>query len=103
MTLPRHKATIASAGSGKTQTIIDRALAAGVEGRRVLITTYTIENRNQIERRVAAALGAVPPNVDILTWYRFVINELCHPYQLSFLGEIGVVGSLNFAGKPNLY
>jgi DNA helicase II / ATP-dependent DNA helicase PcrA len=96
MTSPRHSATIASAGSGKTQRIIDRALAAAAEGQRVLITTYTIENKNQIERRISGA-------VDILTWYRFVINELCHPYQLSLLGEIGVVGSLNFGGEPFKY
>jgi len=100
MTSPRHTATIGAAGSGKTQRLIDRALAAAGDGKRVLITTYTIENRNQIERRVAEACGVVPANVDILTWYRFVINELCHPYQLAFLGEVGVVGSLNFEGKP---
>jgi DNA helicase-2/ATP-dependent DNA helicase PcrA len=71
--------------------------------RRVLITTYTIENRNQIERRIGAAAGAVPANIDILTWYRFVINELCHPYQLSFMGAIGVLGALNFGGTPSRY
>lgn len=103
MTSPRHSATIASAGSGKTQRIIDRALAAAAKGDRVLITTYTIENRNQIERRISAAVGAIPLNIDILTWYRFVINELCRPYQLSLLGEIGVVGSLNFDGEPFKY
>jgi superfamily I DNA/RNA helicase len=100
MTSPRHTATIGAAGSGKTQRLIDRALAAAADGKRVLITTYTIENRNQIERRVAQACGAVPRNVDIITWYRFLINELCHPYQLAFLGQIGVVGSLNFEGRP---
>ena len=103
MTSVRHKAIIGSAGSGKTQRLIDLALAAAANGRRVLLTTYTIENRTQLEHRIAAALGAVPANIDILTWYRFVINELCHPYQLSFLGDIGVVGSLNFGGKPFLY
>jgi superfamily I DNA/RNA helicase len=102
MTSPkRHSATVGSAGSGKTQRLIDGALAAMTDGRRVLITTYTIENRNQIERRIAEAMGAVPSSVDILTWYRFVISELCHPYQLAFLGEIGVVGALNFEGKPS--
>ena len=100
MTSPRHTATIGAAGSGKTQRLIERALAAAAHGKRVLITTYTIENRNQIERRVAETCGVVPTNVDILTWYRFVINELCHPYQLAFLGEVGVVGSLNFEGRP---
>lgn len=100
MTSPRHTATIGAAGSGKTQRLIDRALAAAADGKRVLITTYTIENRNQIERRVAEACGVVPANVDILTWYRFLINELCHPYQLAFLGQIGVVGSLFFESAP---
>ncbi len=103
MTSPRHTAVIGAAGSGKTQQIIDRALAAAAQGRRVLITTYTIENRAQLERRIAAAAGTVPAEIDILTWYRFVINELCHPYQLAFLGKVGVVGSLNFGGEPFRY
>ncbi|MDZ7751428.1 MAG: UvrD-helicase domain-containing protein [Gammaproteobacteria bacterium] len=100
MTSPRHTATIGAAGSGKTQRLIDGALAAAADGKRVLITTYTIENRNHIERRVAQACGVVPRNVDILTWYRFLINELCHPYQLAFLGQIGVVRSLFFENAP---
>lgn len=100
MTSPRHTATIGAAGSGKTQRLIDRALAAAADGKRVLITTYTIENRNQIERRVATACGAVSRNLDIITWYRFLINELCHPYQAAFLGQIGVVGSLYFENAP---
>lgn len=103
MTSPRRSATIACAGSGKTHRLVEGALAAAESGERVLITTFTIENRNEIARRVSAEVGAIPPNVDIDTWYRFVINELIRPYQLSLLGEIGIVGSLNFDGKPFKY
>lgn len=103
MTSHRHTATVASAGSGKTQRILDRALDAAADGKHVLITTYTIENRNQIERRISERAGAIPRNIDILTWYSFVINELCRPYQLSLLGDIGVINSLNFGGEPFKY
>jgi DNA helicase-2/ATP-dependent DNA helicase PcrA len=103
MTSPRKTAIIASAGSGKTQTIIDRALAAADEGGRVLITTFTIQNRNQIQRRISATVGCVPPNIDILTWYTFLIHEMCRPYQLSFLGQIGIVRALDFSADPPRY
>lgn len=50
MPSPDHVAVIAAAGSGKTQRIVSAALDAVAAGRRVLVTTYTVENRNQIER-----------------------------------------------------
>lgn len=103
MSSPRHTALIGSAGSGKTQRLLDQALASAASGRRVAITTYTIENRNQLERRIAEAVGTVPPNIDILTWYGFLLHELCRPYQLAFVGDVGVVASVNFKGDPFQY
>lgn len=76
---------------------------AASSGHRVLVTTYTVENRNQLHRRISERFGAIPPNIDVITWYQLVINELCRPYQRSVLGEIGVPGSLNFSGRPLPY
>ena len=56
MPSPRNRAIIAAAGSLKTQYIIDEALAAPA-GQRVLITTYTRENCDQIVRRLCQANG----------------------------------------------
>lgn len=103
MPLPNHVAIIAAAGSGKTQRIVTDALDAVADGKRVLVTTYTVENRNQIERRICELAGVVPPQLEIMTWFSFIINELCRPYQLGFIGDIGVVRSLDFHGKPNRF
>lgn len=56
---PSNRAIIAAAGSGKTGYVIAQALAAP-PGRRVLITTYTRENRAQILRRFGDAHGCLP-------------------------------------------
>jgi DNA helicase-2/ATP-dependent DNA helicase PcrA len=102
MTSPRHTATIASAGSGKTGEIVERALLAAAEGGRVLVTTYTNENHNELERRIAEAAGSVPAAIEIRTWYSFVISELCRPYQSSCLGRVNHVGSMaGFDVRPH--
>ena len=51
MPSPNNRAIIAAAGSRKTQYMIDEALAAPPD-QRVLITTYTRENCDQIIRRL---------------------------------------------------
>ena len=57
MPSPSNRAIIAAAGSLKTQYVIDEALAAPV-GQRVLITTYTRENCDQIIRGCAGPTAA---------------------------------------------
>lgn len=99
--MPSHKnvAVIAAAGSGKTETVIDTALAR--DGR-VLILTFTNENRHQIEERIVNKLGAIPENVEVRGWFEFLINECCRPYQTSLTNKVGFIGSLNFQGQRPL-
>lgn len=89
-------AIIAAAGSGKTQDIIDRALVD--RSRRVLITTYTTDNLDQIRRRLAvAAGGVVPSNITTMSWFSFLLNHGARPYQRAVLDDVpNVVKSLNF-------
>jgi DNA helicase II / ATP-dependent DNA helicase PcrA len=93
-----NRAIIAAAGSLKTQFVIDEALAASA-GQRVLITTYTRENCDQITRRLGQANGCVPPNVSVLGWFTFLMNQAARPYQSVITGRIDYARSLNFKGS----
>ena len=72
---------VASAGSGKTTTIIDLACAA-VDSR-VALVTYTTNNTSGIERLIYKRRSYVPPHVTISTWYSFLLRHLVRPYQRS--------------------
>jgi DNA helicase II / ATP-dependent DNA helicase PcrA len=100
MPLPNNLAVIAAAGSGKTQYVIDEALAAPA-GQRILITTYTRENCDQIIRRIQAVDGYKPSHVSVQGWFSFLINQAARPYQSSVIGQIDFVKSLNLkANRP---
>ena len=88
-----NTAVIAAAGSGKTDLIITRALSD--PSRQVLITTYTIENAREIRSRLCQAAGLVPPNVEVLTWFEFLLRHGVKPYQ-SHVTEMGRARSINF-------
>jgi DNA helicase-2/ATP-dependent DNA helicase PcrA len=94
-------AIIAGAGARKTQTIIDGALAD--TSRRTLITTYTNENLRQIEARIRAIAGAVPPHVRLRTWFSLLLNDGVRPYQSAVLDRVGVVKGLNVVSRRPLY
>jgi DNA helicase-2/ATP-dependent DNA helicase PcrA len=98
----KNRAVIAAAGSLKTQFILDQALAAPSD-RRVLITTYTRENCDQIVRRLHEAHGCVPANVDVLGWFTFLMNQAARPYQSAITGQIDYAGSLNFEASRSRF
>jgi DNA helicase II / ATP-dependent DNA helicase PcrA len=95
-----NTAIIAAAGARKTQQIIDAALGASD---RVLITTYTNENLNQIRARIRARTGVIPPNIETSGWFSFLLADGIRPYQREILGRPGVVGGLNFIGAKPRY
>ena len=99
---PKNRAVIAAAGSRKTQYVIEEALAAP-PGQRILITTYTRENCDQISRRLHRANGGVPPNVQVLSWFGLLMNQGARPYQAAITGRIDYGQSLNFQPNPNRY
>src|SRR4051794_36628146 len=93
----RNVAVLAAAGARKTDQIIETALAS--EGR-VLITTFTNENCNQIRRRIQQRVGIVPPNITLMGWFSFLIAHGAKPYQASLTKEPFVATGLNFDGTP---
>lgn len=96
---PRNLAVIAAAGSGKTEYIIGSAL--GVPAQRVLITTYTRHNCDQIVSRIQRAEGCVPHYASVQGWFSFLINQAARPYQSSVTGQIDFAKALNLkANRP---
>lgn len=74
-----NKLVIAAAGSGKTTYLVKQALA--LEQKRVLITTYTESNEEEIRRKFFAIHGSVPGNVHIQTWFSLLIEHGVKPFQ----------------------
>ena len=72
--------TIASAGSGKTRKIVKEALKIPVTDR-VLIVTYTIENTEELRNRIVKEYGCIPPNIQVKTWFSFLLTDCVRPYQ----------------------
>lgn len=93
----KNRAVLAAAGSRKTEDIVQAALA--VEHARVLITTYTNENRRQIIRRIEQRAGHVPANIHVLGWFSFLIGQCARPYQRALTDRPFVIQGLNFKGR----
>lgn len=93
-------AVIAAAGSGKTEFIVETALASSD---RVLITTYTNENLGQIVKRLQEKAGAIPANVTVMPWFTFLLSQGARPYQAALTKAVGRVRSLNFVAQPSMY
>lgn len=95
-----NKAILAAAGSRKTTEIVEAALACGG---RVLVTTYTNENQRLIMERIARKAGAVPPNIQVMGWFAFLISQCAKPYQRAITGAPLIIQGLNFKGERNRY
>jgi superfamily I DNA/RNA helicase len=73
---------IASAGAGKTTTLISKAIAKSNEGESVLITTFTEACEEEIRAKLIEECGGfTPTNITIQTWFSFLIKHGAKPYQ----------------------
>jgi len=70
---------LACAGGRKTTGIVAAVVAH--RDRRVLVTTYTNENLDQLTQCFIRHCGCVPANVTLVTWFSFLLNECVRPYQ----------------------
>jgi hypothetical protein len=100
--MPPTKGTVvvACAGSGKTRSIAEWAL--NCPGKRVLVTTYTNENVDQINSYLIRLNGHIPPNITVMSWYSFLLQDGVRPYQNAVV-SCGRIGTIDFLGVPNLY
>jgi DNA helicase-2/ATP-dependent DNA helicase PcrA len=85
------KLVIAAAGSGKTTYLVEEAQK--ITDNKVLITTFTETNEQEIIRKFIDLNGYVPCNIKIQTWFSFLIQQGVKPYQ-SYLYTEDVMGLL---------
>lgn len=77
-----NKLLIAAAGSGKTTYLINEAMKFRDE--KVLITTYTEENAEEIKKKIIERYKSIPSHIMIQTWFSFLIKHGVKPYQGTF-------------------
>ena len=77
------KLIIAAAGSGKTTFLVNQALS--IQDSRVLITTFTEANEQEIKKKFIEANGCIPPNVTVQTWFSFLLQHGVKPYQAPYV------------------
>jgi len=77
-----NKLIIASAGSGKTTLLVKQAFDALKNGKsNVLITTYTISNKEEIKKKIYEINKCIPENITVQTWFSFLLQHGVKPYQ----------------------
>ncbi|MGB3362939.1 MAG: UvrD-helicase domain-containing protein [Rhodococcus qingshengii] len=92
-----NTATLAVAGSRKTQSIVD-ACKNGPTDRRRLVLTYTLTGQRDLERRLNAGCDAA--NLpEICGWYAFLLRHCVRPF-LPLLYPGRRLAGLNFDGLP---
>lgn len=85
---------LAAAGSRKTTHIIDQALSAD-PSTRILITTYTNQNVDELRGGFLRRVGVVPSNITITSWFSFILQDGIRPYQRS-VTDLPRVVSFNY-------
>jgi len=98
--LAKNKVVIASAGSRKTTSLVEAALA--VRDGNVLLTTYTTENVDQICAYLVKRKGFIPKNITILSWFGFLLQDGVRPYQ-NHITARGRIPTINFTAAPDRY
>lgn len=92
---------ISAAGAGKTYQICQEAIREADE-KRTLLVTYTNKGVQSIQHELAQMNDGVrPENVDVLSWYQFLLREMVKPYQTIYYG-INQIKSIDFSEYPGI-
>ncbi len=94
----KNKVIIACAGGRKTTHLVEEALKIVDEP--VLITTYTLENLDQIYSYIIDRKGFVPSNIRLFSWFTFLLHDFIRPYQNVVFPNIEQVETLDFNSTP---
>lgn len=90
---------IASAGSGKTTTLVEKAIEKANAGETVLITTFTEACEEEVRNKlVQKTNGYIPDNITTQTWFSFLIRHGAKPYQDYVIGT-EITGLILVNGK----
>lgn len=79
--MPWNKGSVlfeAAAGSGKTTLLTNLALKYRSD--RVLFTTYTDENTEEIRSSFLRAARMPPSNIDLMPWFTFLLKHCVKPF-----------------------
>jgi DNA helicase II / ATP-dependent DNA helicase PcrA len=74
-----NRIIICAAGGGKTTTIVREACEES--GSRCALITYTRNNEQEISRKFYNIGPALPPHVEVMSWFTFLLRELARPYR----------------------
>lgn len=74
-----NKLIIAAAGSGKTTFLVKEALKR--KEAKILITTYTQSNEEEIHRKFIKLNNCIPENITVQTWFSFLLQHGVKPFQ----------------------
>lgn len=96
----KNKVIIACAGSGKTTYLVEKAIK--FRDKKLLLTTYTNENLQQIRDLFITKLGCIPPNVTIRSWYTFLLQDGVRPYH-NYMSDRKRIQSIYFLAKTIPY
>jgi DNA helicase-2/ATP-dependent DNA helicase PcrA len=88
---------IASAGSGKTTHLVDEA--SRLDDARILITTYTNENVQNIRDCLVERFGYIPKNITVCSWYSMLLAHGVRPYQ-NLVSGVGLSRSIALVDLP---
>ncbi len=80
-----NKVIVACAGSGKTTYIVKKAIEC--KDKKILITTFTDSNVEEIKNKIININGSIPSNISVLPWFTFQLDHLIKPYQLPLIDE----------------
>ncbi len=96
----KNKVIIAAAGSGKTTYLVQETIRRNTS--RVLIVTFTNKNKEEIIKKFIQIHGYLPANVNVKTWYSFLLSDWVRPYQNSVYSEKRIE-SIFFRDRPASY
>lgn len=89
---------VACAGGRKTSTLVEKALNSD---KKILITTYTIENTENLQNYIISKVGYIPENITILSWYSFLIQHCIRPYKNWVIDDPKInITSISFENVP---
>lgn len=76
----RKRIIVAGAGAGKT-TLLRNIAVERYANKSVLYLTYTDANASEFRAAVIAALGHLPANITIMTWFSFLLAHGVRPFR----------------------
>ena len=76
--MPNSRLTLAVAGSGKTQSIVEECTQADAS-ERILVLTYTAANQDELAKRLASEAGHLQ-HLEVTGWFSFLIAHFVRPY-----------------------